>query len=185
MARQGQPIDKNEDTGKGSKINHCFDRVGRYSAFISAVTTAAFLVCMTLLITVDVIGRGIFSKPTHIADAASGYMLVGITFLGLACAELAGKHVTVNMLTRRLPPRRREQLEVAVLIVTLVFSIWFTWILFGVTKMNYHVTSVDALHIRVWITYSVGPIGVGMFAVVLLTKVIQKLRGLVNPKDIK
>ncbi len=140
-----------------------------------------------LVKTVEVIGRGFFSKPTLIADASAGYTLVGITFLGLAFTELAGKHVVVGILTRRLPSAKREQLEVAVLIVTLVFTIWLTWILFGVTKLNYLLNTVsqDALHIRMWIPYAVGPLGTGMFAIVLLARVIQKFEVLVKSKDIK
>jgi len=168
-----------------SKLSRYFDWLGNGFARIATVLTASLLVFMALLITADVIGRSVFSKPTLIADAASGYALVGIVFLGLAVSEWAGKHVTVQFLTRRLPPHRREQLEAAVLIVTLIFAIWFTWILFGVAKVNYvnQTVSIDALHIRMWIPYSVGPLGTGVFAVVLLIKVAQKIRYLANFKD--
>lgn len=170
-----------------SKLNHCSDWVGKYCALISATLTGVLFIYLMLVITVDVIGRGFFSKPILIADASSGYALVGITFLGLAFTELAGKHVVVGILTRRLPSAKREQLEVAVLIVTLVFTIWLTWILFGVTKLNYLLNTVsqDALHIRMWIPHAVGPLGTGMFAIVLLTRVIQKFEVLVKSKDIK
>lgn len=139
------------------------------------------------MITVDVIGRGIFSAPILIADASSGYALVGIAFLGLAVTELAGKHAVVGILTTRLPSAKREPLEVAILIVTLVFTIWLTWILFGAAKLNYDCNTVsqDALHIHMWIPYTVGPLGTGMFAIVLLTRAIQKFQVLVKPKDIK
>ena len=171
---------------RGNKSDSRFDWLGGWCARIATVLTGALLIFMALLITVDVIGRGVLSKPTLIADAASGYALVGIVFLGLAVSEWAGKHVTVQILTRRLPPRRRQQLEAAVLIVTLIFTIWFAWILFNVTKSNYinHTVSIDALHIRVWIPYSVGPLGAGMFAVVLLTKVVHKIRNLTKSKEI-
>jgi len=172
---------------KEGKFTRYFDWPGKYVSLLSAVIAGVLLVFLALLITVDVIGRGFFSNTILIADAASGYTLVGITFLGLACAELAGKHVTVNIFTRRLPPKQREQLEVAVSILTLTFAIWFAWMLFGATKMNYvnHTVSIDALHIRMWIPYSVGPLGTGMFAVVVLTKLIQKIRALSNLQDIK
>ena len=133
---------------------------------------------MVGIITVDVIGRGLFSFTTLIADSSSGYALVGLTFLGLACTEAADKHVVVSILTRRLPSAMRKPLEVAVLIVTLVFTIWLTWIFFEATKMNYvsNTISHDPLHIHVWIPYSVGPLGTGMFAIVLLTRLIQKFK---------
>ena len=130
------------------------------------------------IITVDVIGRGLFSFTTLIADSSSGYALVGLTFLGLACTEVADKHVVVGILTRRLPPTIRGPLEVAIIIFTLIFTIWLTWIFFQATKMNYvsNTVSLDPLHIRAWITYSVGPLGTGMFAIVLLTRLIQKFK---------
>jgi len=69
----------------------------------------------------------------------------------------------------------------------LAFAIWFLWILFGVVKVNYvnQTVSIDALHIRMWIPYSVGPIGTGIFALVLLAKVIQRIRGLVSGGGVK
>lgn len=142
---------------------------------------------MVGIITVDVIGRGLFSFTTLIADSSSGYALVGLTFLGLACTEVADKHVVVSILTRRLPPAKREPLEVAILIVTLGFTIWLSWIFFEVTKMNYvsNTVSLDPLHIRVWIPDSVGPFGTGMFAIVLLTRLIQKFKVGVKAEDIK
>ncbi len=166
----------------GSKLGHRLDWLGKNCARISAVLTGSLLIFMMLLITVDVIGRGVFSAPTLIANAASGYALVGIVFMGLAVSEWSGKHVTIHFLTQRLPPRRRERLEVAVLILTIVFSIWFAWILFEITKMNYinQTVTIDALHILVWIPYSVGPLGIGMYALVLLTKVVQKINKLNN-----
>ena len=183
----GKPVYENKSYMRKSKFTRYFDWAGKYVSLVSAVIAGVLLVFLMLLITVDVIGRGIFSNTILIADAASGYALVGIAFLGLACAELAGKHVKVSVFTTRLPPKRREQLEVAVSILTLAFAIWFTWMLFGATKLNYsnQAVSIDALHIRMWIPYSVGPLGTGMFAVVLLTNLILKLRGLENPKDIK
>jgi len=142
---------------------------------------------MVGIITVDVIGRGLFSFTTLIADSSSGYALVGLTFLGLACTELAGKHVVVGILTPRLPPAKRKPLEVAILIVTLLFTIWLTWLFFDATKMNYisNTISLDPLHIHAWIPYSVGPLGTGMFAIVLLTRLIQKFKVGVKSEDIK
>ena len=172
---------------KRNRLSRCFDRLEKYVALISAVVAGVILVYMVGIITVDVIGRGLFSFTTLIADSSSGYALVGLTFLGLACTELAGKHVVVGVLTTRLPSAKREPLEVAILIVTLVFTIWLTWIFFGVTKMYYVLNTVshDPLHIHVWIPCSVGPLGTGMFAIVLLTRLIQKFKVGVKSKDIK
>jgi TRAP-type C4-dicarboxylate transport system permease small subunit len=170
-----------------NSLSRYADRLGEWCSRASTLLTALLLIFMALLITVDVIGRGAFSKPTLIADAASGYALVGIVFLGLAVSEWTGKHVTVQILTRRLPPSIRAYVEAAVLIITLAFAIWFLWILFGVVKVNYvnQTVSIDALHIRMWIPYSVGPIGTGIFALVLLAKVIQRIRFLVSAGGVK
>jgi TRAP-type C4-dicarboxylate transport system permease small subunit len=141
---------------------------------------------MVGIITVDVIGRGLFSFTTLIADSSSGYSLVGLAFLALACTEASDKHVVVGILTRRLPPAIREPLEVAIFVFTLLFTIWLTWIFFQATRMNYvsNTISLDPLHIHVWITYSVGPLGTGMFAIVLLTKLIRKAKIRMKAEDI-
>ena len=170
-----------------SKIIQFLGRLEKYIALISAAVAGLILVYMVGIITVDVIGRGLFSFTTLIADSSSGYSLVGLTFLGLACTEVANKHVVVSILTRRLPPAIAKPLEVAILFVTILFVSWLTWVFFEATRMNYisNTVSIDPLHIHVWIPYSVGPVGTGMFTIVLLTRLIQRLRAGVMAEDIK
>lgn len=160
-----------------STFSCSLDMVGRYCALVSAVATGVVLVFMVLLITVDTMGRNIFSRPTYIADEAGGYMVIAVAFLGLAAAELAEKHVEVHFLTRRLSQRSQERLEVAILAMTLVFIIWYTWILCGVVSQLYvnQTRSRGAMHMFYWIPFSTGPLGMAMFAMILLVKVAQKL----------
>ena len=170
-----------------SKIIQFIGRLEKYIALISAVVAGLIIVYMVGIITVDVIGRGLFSFTTLIADSSSGYALVGLTFLGLACTEVANKHVVVSILTRRLPPAMRKPLEVVILVVTIIFTGWLTWVFFEATRMNYvsNTVSIDPLHIHVWIPYSVGPVGTGMFTIVLLTRLIHKFIVGVMTEDTK
>lgn len=81
----------------------------------------------------------------------------------------------------------RKPLEVVILVVTIIFTGWLTWVFFEATRMNYvsNTVSIDPLHIHVWIPYSVGPVGTGMFTIVLLTRLIHKFIVGVMTEDTK
>lgn len=156
----------------------------KYLCRISAVLGQALIFGMTLLVTVDVLGRTILGKSTLVATEISGYALVAIVFLGLAYTQRAERHVEINLLTRRFSLRRQRQLEIAVLIASTVFMAWLAWTTWGPVKANYiqHVTSITFLHTPMWIPYLFVPIGAGMLAIVLLIEVLNKIKTLITMK---
>ncbi len=167
-----------------TKIDQVVERIGSLVSRVATVLTGLLIVFMVSLITVDVIGRT-FGQSTLIATAASGYALVGVVFLGLAVAERAGLHVTVRLLTRRLAPRVQQYFEVICLILIIVFAVWLGWSLFQLTQMVYvnQTISTDRLRIALWIPYSVGPVGIGMYVLVMISKLyrtVRTLTGLTN-----
>lgn len=151
--------------------------LGKYLSRISAVAGQVLLFTMTLLITVDVLGRTI-GRSTQIADEVSAYMLVALVLLGLAHTQRAGRHVEIELVTRRLPPRRQQQLEIVVLTVSTVFVGWFTWCTWGPVVLNYtrQVTSITFLHTPMWIPWLFIPVGAAMLTIQLLIEVVGKLR---------
>ena len=162
------------------KLTHYFALFSKYLYRISAVSGQVLIFGMTLLITVDVLGRATIGKSTLVATEISGYSLVAIVFLGLAYTLRTERHVRIELLTRRLSPKRQQQLEIAVLILSMVFIAWFTWTTTGPVILNYiqqHI-SITYLHAPMWIPYLFIPVGAGMLAIGLLIEIIGKLRNL-------
>ena len=155
------------------------DSIGRRAGSIGGIGGAMFIFLMTLLITVDVIGRA-FGMPTYIAIEMSGYMLIGIVFLGLAYTQRKGRHIKIIMLTERLSPRKRQVLEIVALTVGLAFIGWFTWSTFGPVIQNYvlKTTSLTVVHTPLWIPYGFVAVGLGMLAIELLVELIKEITSL-------
>jgi len=131
---------------------------------------------MALLITVDVVGRTL-GTSTKISFEVSGYLLIAVSFLGLAITQREGKHIQISILISRLSQRRQKQFQVVALSVALVFTSWFTWLTWGNAIAAYSVNNVSMtpLHTPLWIPYMLVPIGLGMLALQLVVDLIKTI----------
>jgi TRAP-type C4-dicarboxylate transport system permease small subunit len=147
---------------------------------ISLVSGQVLIFGMTMLITVDVLGRQFIGKSTLIATEVSGYALVAIVFLGLAYTLHTERHIKIDLVTRTLPPRVRQILNLFVLILSISFIIWLTYATSIPVKVNFvqQHTSITSLHTPMWIPYLFVPIGTGMLAIGLIIELIYKIRNL-------
>jgi len=85
---------------------------------------ALTMLAMILLTVVDVIGRYLFASPLPGAGELTELMLVGVVFLGLPLVSLSDGHVTVDLLTERLPAwTRTPLLTLARLVNALVLGV--------------------------------------------------------------
>jgi TRAP-type transport system small permease protein len=67
-----------------------------------------FLVALSLLTLLDVLGRYVFSLPVRGAVELTEALMVGVIFTGIVLATQARQHVTVDLLTMALGPRGRR-----------------------------------------------------------------------------
>jgi TRAP-type transport system small permease protein len=67
-----------------------------------------FLVALSLLTLLDVLGRYVFSVPVRGAVELTEALMVGVIFTGIVLATQARQHVTVDLLTMTLGPRGRR-----------------------------------------------------------------------------
>ena len=169
---------------KGNRLVRFLDFIAKYTTRIGGISGAACIFLMMLLITIDVVGRNL-GTSTKVSFEVSGYMLIAVSFLGLALTQRKGKHIQINILVSRLSQRRQKQLQVVALSVTLVFIGWFTWVTFGNAILAYSVGNVTMtpLHTPLWIPYLLVPIGLGMLAVQLVVDLINSLRQQ-DPKEL-
>jgi len=139
---------------------------------------AILIFFMVLLLTVDVAGRYVFGASTIVATELSGYALVAIIFLGLSYTQRAGQHIRITLLTGRLSQKRRHQLEIATLILTAVFFIWFTWVTADPVIYSYMngVVSLTIMRVPMWIPQLFIPLGTSIFVAELVVEIIGKLR---------
>lgn len=82
--------------------------------------------CMMILVAVEVFMRYVLRRPPMVADEFSAYMLVALSYLGLAYTWRQKGHVRITLLVSRLPSRVASWARLMVLIVVLIFLIGLT-----------------------------------------------------------
>jgi len=99
-----------------------------------AVIAAAAVVLSTILVLAEVVARSIFHTSTMISVEFSSYLLIVITFLGLAYTQRSGQMIHVDVLFGALSPRRRvwaDALRHTAMLAYASIALWyvsiFTW----------------------------------------------------------
>ena len=78
------------------------------------------IACMMALITADVIARNVFHRSLLISDEVSGYLLVAMTFFGIAYSLRSGSLLRIEFLLFALPKRLRGLADVSYDLIALV-----------------------------------------------------------------
>ena len=135
---------------------------------------------MMLLITVDVIGRQFFRRPTYVADELSGYFLVAITFLALGQTEKLGKHLRVDIIFSWLSKKQGTWLTFVCSIISLGFIAWFAWSTAVSAKQTFDIGThkQTILGTPYWIPELLLPVGLSIFALQLLVSISQQAKAL-------
>lgn len=113
--------------------NYASDRFSRLVHFLKLVTAilcGAFLLAMTFVTLIDVVGRYVMSQPLPGASEYTSFLLLAIIFVGLPAICLSDSHVCVDLLTLRLRGRPAGiQLFVSRLVVAVALAVvaWRIW----------------------------------------------------------
>lgn len=94
----------------------------RFITLISGGLQGVVICVLMVLILVEVTTRYVMQNPLSIAEEYGGYMLVAITYIGLAYTWKNRTHVRVTFLIDKFPIRIRLGVRVFTLSLALVFS---------------------------------------------------------------
>jgi TRAP-type C4-dicarboxylate transport system permease small subunit len=90
---------------------------------LSGYLQAGIIFFLMVMLLAEVLTRYILRSPLSIADEMGGYLLVAITFMGLAYTWKEKGHVRVSLLISRLPDKFGRQLRFIMLILATVFTL--------------------------------------------------------------
>lgn len=159
-------------------------KIGRWLSKITDLMTilgGLAIALMMLHVTADVAGRYLFNMPMPgTITIVSHYYMIVAAFVPLAFAEQKNAHISVEVVTERLPKVVQKHLEGwALLLSAAVFALLAvrTW---G-EALSKHDISASVVQgnasIPIWQTYYVLPVGTALMALVLLYKFIIYLSG--------
>lgn len=116
------------------------------------LSAGLLLLALMTLTVVDVVGRNMFGQSVLGTVDISTLLLVAIAFLGLASAEIDGRHVSVTLLEARFGFRRRMLLSGVRVVLLLGVGVLVVWGLGEVliSAFDRGETTNDVLRLATW-----------------------------------
>lgn len=93
----------------------------------TGIITGFMMILATVMVLLEIITRTVFSKTLYITEEYTGYLMVGITFVGLAFTLKEKGHIRMTFLQTVLKGKARMYLEMYALTVGLLFFIVITY----------------------------------------------------------
>ena len=150
------------------------------SAAAGALSSVA-LIAIVFSTCFEVVSRYVFNEPTVWATEYSTYLLLGMTFVGLAYAQKQGSHIRVELLIGYLTPPTRHQLEILTHWLGLFFVVFATWQMMSFNYQEYvnDTRNWGLLATPQWIPELAVSLGYGLFALAILADI----HGLSRPAE--
>ncbi|WP_017571046.1 TRAP transporter small permease subunit [Nocardiopsis halotolerans] len=129
-----------------------FPRPARTVATAFNLSAGLLLLALMTLTVADVISRNMLDQSILGTVDVSTLLLVAIAFLGLASAEIDGRHVSVTLLEGRLGPRSRTVLSGVRAVLLAVTGVLIVWGLGDVllSAVDRGETTNDILRLPTW-----------------------------------
>jgi TRAP-type C4-dicarboxylate transport system permease small subunit len=152
-------------------------RVFQAAAVAASAVAIVALAALAAVTVVDVAGRYILNKPLFGAIEMSEFLMVFLSFGGLALAELRNSHITVDFFLGAVPERARALLEAAGALLGVAFWGFVSWRATVHAARIWEAGEVSAnLAIPTWPFYLAVTIGCGLLAIALIGRTIRFLR---------
>ncbi len=104
-------------------LNKVIESIEKLVDVLSGRLQAAVIFLLMVMLLVEVLTRYILHSPLSIAEEIGGYLLVSVTFMGLAYTWKENGHVRVTLLMSRLPQRLARSIRFFTLILATVFTV--------------------------------------------------------------
>ena len=117
--------------------------------------------------------RYVFNRPNIFVDEISAYLLVMVTFMGLAYTAKVGGHVSVTVFTGRLPAKIGRRLQLATGVLRLIFIAVLLWGA-SVTVWNAYklgTVSFTPLEVPLVVPQIVMPIGLAICLIYVIARI--------------
>lgn len=150
----------------------------RISGFCGALA-AVLLICIMVMTVADVIRRALTDKSIPGVIEIAPLFLLGAVALGLAQAETAGTHVRTSLVTDRLPHRLRSALRSVGYAACIYILLWMAKLSYerAIDAYDNNDTTAGFESIPTWPARALVPIGLVLWAFVLVVRLLDDLRG--------
>jgi TRAP-type C4-dicarboxylate transport system permease small subunit len=145
---------------------------------ICTFLAGVFLVVMLVIIVIGVLSRYVFNFPFYFVEEYSGYLMVGIGFLGTAYAFHKRAHVRVDTVSEMLPKRARAGLETITMFIGICIIAILLWYSVKLFLMDFkgNVLSSTIMQTPLWIPQTFILIGWAVLLGMLILHLADKIK---------
>lgn len=144
-------------------MHRALDRVEDALAFVAS----AMLVFTVIFVPLDVGSRYFFGAPITWVYEVTEYILLMVPCLGMAWLARHNGHVVIDVLTTRLGPRVKQNLEAAMLVLVALSCAFIAWWGGVVTLESFQKRAIieNVLQTPQWLIYVSIPLGFALTAI--------------------
>ncbi|MCD6274373.1 MAG: TRAP transporter small permease [Deltaproteobacteria bacterium] len=172
------------------QINNFLKKLFYGTVALGSVSIRWVLFFMAFIMFYDVVMRYVFNSPTVWAQETCEYMMVFLTFIGLAETQKQKAHIRMDYLYTRFPESLRRWLDVfshflVALFALLIFSTSFRMTLLA---LQYGSKSNSLMETPLFLMYAIIPVGMILLlmqCVINIAKSIKSLLGVDSGKACK
>lgn len=123
--------------------------------------SGAAVVLMMALVTFEVLLRTFANRSTLVADEMAGYLLVAMTFLGLAPSLRGGAFIRIDTYRDRFRGAARRALDGALVLAALAYAVTVDWYLWALLAGSWRLgtTSIQVSRTPLWMPQAVMAVG--------------------------
>jgi TRAP-type C4-dicarboxylate transport system permease small subunit len=147
------------------------------------VLCVAAIVVMLVVIGEDILSRSIWNTSLELSDEIGGYMLVAITFLGLAVVKTHDGFHRTDYIQSRLPPKARIVSSIFFDLLALAVALILLWQYFRFTASRFEGgnTAPTRLATPQWIPAVPMVLGMAAYVLAIVRSAIRNVRKLKSP----
>jgi C4-dicarboxylate transporter, DctQ subunit len=119
--------------------------------------------------------RFVFDAPTEWVNETSVYLVMVSAFLGFAPALASGKHISVDLLITKFPPKTNKLLGAIVSLLGLIFSLVFlvTSTEMALNSYRLNMLSVSTLRIPLYLPQLALPVGFALLSLQFIANLLS------------
>ncbi len=141
---------------------------GLWSAIVQVAEALCALCILVLgaIVMYEVVSRYVFDAPTIWVQEIAVYLLIAVTFLGLAPTQHAGEHIRIDVVSKRFSAAARRRLEIVTLLsiaALAAVAAWGGWQMVE-QSLRFGRRSPTLLAVPVWIPQLLLPFGMALLA---------------------
>ena len=151
---------------------------------LEGALSGALLAAGLGIVALEIFGRSVLGASFLWSEEVSRYLLIWMTYFGVAAAVRDESHIRVIILLDRFSGTVRRMAETVICIVCVVFAAFVTW--FGLQLVqdsrSFSLMSADSnLPVPIWMFQSIIPIGFALVVLRFAQRLVLIWRGVAVP----